>query len=125
MFQSFPGTFPGWEGMIAPRVRQVSGSSLASEGLICYNSNLTTSLGINRVRVLVTNERTRRPNMPGRSRDTDTGSGSAAKRSTRRTIPASKVGVTLRISTKVLKKLDRIQEDTIKAAQEDQKYSWR
>ena len=43
----------------------------------------------------------------------------------RKTIPASKVGVTLRISEKALKELDRIQEKTIKAAQEDQKFSWR
>ena len=41
------------------------------------------------------------------------------------TIPASEVGVTLMISDKALKELDRIQEETIKAAQEDQKFSWR
>ena len=43
----------------------------------------------------------------------------------RTTIPASDVGVTLRISDKALKELDQIQEETIKAAQEDQKFSWR
>lgn len=43
----------------------------------------------------------------------------------RKTIPASKVGVTLRISEEALRELDRIQEKTIKAAQEDQKFSWR
>ena len=45
--------------------------------------------------------------------------------SERTTIPASAVGVTLRISDKALRKLDQIQEETIKAAQEDQKFSWR
>ena len=44
---------------------------------------------------------------------------------TRPTIPASTVGVTLVISDKALKELDQIQEKTIKAAQEDQKFSWR
>ena len=39
----------------------------------------------------------------------------------RRTIPASEVGVTLAISRKALKKLDQIQEEAIKAAQEVQK----
>ena len=43
----------------------------------------------------------------------------------RKTIPASKVGVTLRISEKALKEIDRIQEKTIRAAQEDRKFSWR
>ena len=41
------------------------------------------------------------------------------------TIPASDVGVTLRISDEALRELDRIQEDTIKAAQELQKFAWR
>ena len=43
----------------------------------------------------------------------------------RTTIPASEVGVTLKVSAKALEKLDRIQEETIKAAQEGQKFSWR
>ena len=43
----------------------------------------------------------------------------------RRTIPASQVGVTLTISHKALKKLDQIQEEAIKAAQEVQRFSWR
>lgn len=43
----------------------------------------------------------------------------------RKTISAREVGVTLTISEKALKKLDQIQEETIKAAQEDQKFSWR
>ena len=43
----------------------------------------------------------------------------------RTTIPASEVGVTLTISDKALKKLERIQEETVMAAQEDQKFSWR
>ena len=45
--------------------------------------------------------------------------------SKRTTIPASDVGVTLTISNKALEELDRIQEETIKAAQEGQKFSWR
>ena len=40
-------------------------------------------------------------------------------------MPASDVGVTLKISDDALRKLDQIQEETIKAAQEDQKFSWR
>lgn len=43
----------------------------------------------------------------------------------RMTIPASEVGVTLTISQKALKELERIQEETVMAAQEDQKFSWR
>ena len=43
----------------------------------------------------------------------------------RTTIPASEVGVSLTISEKALQELDQIQERTIKAAQEDQKFSWR
>ncbi len=43
----------------------------------------------------------------------------------RTTIPARDVGITLRVSDKALKELDQIQEETIKAAQEDQKFSWR
>ena len=45
--------------------------------------------------------------------------------SERRTIPASKVGVTLTISDKAHKELAKIQDETIKAVQEDQKFSWR
>ena len=45
--------------------------------------------------------------------------------SERTTISASDVGVTLRVSDDALKKLDQIQEETIKAAQEDEKFSWR
>ena len=43
----------------------------------------------------------------------------------RTTIPASAVGVTLTISEEARAELDRIQEETIKAAQEGQKFSWR
>ena len=43
----------------------------------------------------------------------------------RKTIAASEVGLSLTISDKALKELERIQEETIKAAQEDQKFSWR
>ena len=48
-----------------------------------------------------------------------------AQESKRTTIPASEVGVTLTISDKALKEIDRIQEENIKAAQEGQKFSWR
>lgn len=60
----------------------------------------------------------------GRTRDSDRAR-EAAERSTRRTIAASDVGVTLRISDQALKELDKIREETIKASQEDQKFSWR
>ena len=43
----------------------------------------------------------------------------------RRTIAANKVGLSLTISDKALKEFDRIQEETIKAAEKDQKFSWR
>ena len=43
----------------------------------------------------------------------------------RTTIPAKDVGVTLRISDEALKKLDQIQEETIKGAQSDQDFAWR
>ena len=59
-----------------------------------------------------------RPREPAASEDT-------AQISKRKTIPASDVGVTLTISDKALEEVDRIQEETIKAAQEVQKFSWR
>ena len=40
-------------------------------------------------------------------------------------IPASDVGVTLTISKEALEEIDRIQDETIKAAREAQKFSWR
>ena len=58
------------------------------------------------------------PRDPAPSQDT-------AQVSKRKTIPASDVGVTLTISNKALEEVDRIQEETIKAAQEAQKFSWR
>lgn len=60
-----------------------------------------------------------------RTRDGGTSSGETSESLERATLPASDVGVTLKISDKALKELDRIQEKTIKAAQEDQKFSWR
>ena len=42
----------------------------------------------------------------------------------RKTIAASKVGLSLTISDKALKEFDRKQEETIKAAEKDQKFSW-
>ena len=59
------------------------------------------------------------------TRDSATPSRKATDTSARTTIPAEDVGVTLTISEKALKKLDQIQEETIKAAQDDQKFSWR
>lgn len=43
----------------------------------------------------------------------------------RPTISASDVGVTLRISDETLKEIEQIQEENIKAAQEDRKFAWR
>ena len=64
--------------------------------------------------------------MPRReTRDSATPSRDITDTSKRTTIPASEVGVTLTISDKALKELERIQEETVKAAQEDQKFSWR
>ncbi len=60
-----------------------------------------------------------------RTRDSGTPSRETTQDPKRPTMPASDVGVTLKISDKALKKLDEIQEETIKAAQEDQKFSWR
>ena len=56
------------------------------------------------------------------STDSTSDTGQARKRET---IPASKVGVTLTISNKALEEIDRIQEESIKAAQEAQKFSWK
>ena len=50
---------------------------------------------------------------------------SVGRKSKRTTLPSSEVGVTLTISKKALAELDRIQEETIVAAQETQKFSWR
>ena len=64
--------------------------------------------------------------MPARrTRDSGTPPRETTRDSSRATIPASDVGVTLTVSAKTLKKLEKIQEETIKAAQEDQKFSWR
>ena len=43
----------------------------------------------------------------------------------RKTIPASEVGLSLTISDEALKEFDRIQEETIKAAEKNQDFSWR
>ena len=60
-----------------------------------------------------------------KARDSALPSREGADHSKRTTIPASKVGVTLTISDNALKELDQIREETIKAAQKDQKLSWR
>ena len=57
--------------------------------------------------------------------DSDMPSDKAFKRSERATFPASDIGVTLRVSDEALEEFDRIQDERIKAAQEDQKFSWR
>lgn len=43
----------------------------------------------------------------------------------RTTLPASDVGVTLKISEQTLAKLDRIRDEAIKAAQESRNLLWR
>ena len=43
----------------------------------------------------------------------------------RKTIPASDVGLSLTLSDEALKEFDRIQEKTIRAAEENQNFSWR
>lgn len=60
-----------------------------------------------------------------RTRDSGTPSQETTQTSKRPTIPAGDVGVTLRISDKTLKEIEQIQQETIKAAHEDQKFSWR
>lgn len=45
--------------------------------------------------------------------------------SKRKMISARKIGISLTVSDKALEEFDRIQEETIKAAQEDQKFLWR
>ena len=63
--------------------------------------------------------------MPTRRPDSGAPSQETTQDSKRPTISASDVGVTLRISDKTLKEIEQIQEENIKAAQEDQKFSWR
>ena len=43
----------------------------------------------------------------------------------RKTILASEVGLSLTLSDEALKDFDRIQEETIRAAEKGQKFSWR
>ena len=57
-----------------------------------------------------------------RSPDTKPDSGPAAGP---KTVSAREVGLSLTISDKALKDFDRKQEETIKAAENDQKFSWR
>ena len=49
----------------------------------------------------------------------------AAKDSSRTVIAAIDVGITLTISDKALREIDRLQEKDILAAQDDRKFSWR
>jgi len=55
----------------------------------------------------------------------DPGSSDTPHASSRITIPSNEVGVTLAISEKALTEIDQIREESIKAAQEDLKFSWR
>ena len=48
-----------------------------------------------------------------------------ARASKPKTVPASKVGLSLTIKDKALKEFDRIQAETTKEAEEIQKFSWR
>ena len=41
------------------------------------------------------------------------------------TLDTKEIGVTLKIGDETLRKLDKIQEETIEAAQKNQKFSWR
>ena len=43
----------------------------------------------------------------------------------RKTIQASEVGLSLTLSDEALKEFDRIQEETIRAAEKSHKFSWR
>ncbi|MCY4620147.1 MAG: hypothetical protein OXD50_16585 [Chloroflexi bacterium] len=43
----------------------------------------------------------------------------------RKTILASDVGLSLTLSEEAVKEFDRIQEETIRAAEKDQNFSWR
>lgn len=43
----------------------------------------------------------------------------------RQTIPASEVGLSLTLGDEALKEFDRVQEDNIKAAENNQNFSWR
>ena len=52
-------------------------------------------------------------------------SGEGSEVSERKVIPAKEVGVTLKISDEALKKLDQIQEEAIRGAQNDQNFAWR
>jgi hypothetical protein len=49
----------------------------------------------------------------------------AGQASKRKTILASVVGLSLTISDETLKEFDRIQEETVKAAEKNQDFSWR
>lgn len=60
-----------------------------------------------------------------RTRDSGEPSRETTQDLKRPTISASDVGVTLRISDETLKEIEQIQEENIKAAQEDQKFAWR
>ena len=61
-------------------------------------------------------------NRTDHSTDPTPDAGQAPKR---KTIQASEVGLSLTLSDEALKEFDRIQEETIKAAEESHKFSWR
>ena len=62
---------------------------------------------------------------PRKSRGNATKKQGTDHRSRRKTIPASEVGFTLTVSEEARRKIDRIEEEAIKAAQEDQKFAFR
>ena len=62
------------------------------------------------------------PKRTDHSADPTPDTGQAPKR---KTIAASKVGLSLTISDEALKKFDLIQEETIKTIEKGQKFSWR
>lgn len=55
---------------------------------------------------------------------TDAASG-PVDQSERKTVTASRVGLSLTLSQKALRDFERLQEETIKAAEKDRKFSWR
>jgi len=59
------------------------------------------------------------------TRQTPDSSRKADHTSNRKSIPASEVGVTLKVSNEALKKLDKMQEESFRNAQLNHKFSWR
>ena len=116
--------YRGWRKRTSPRKRCV-GHLLDREPVNALAFKTAQLLG--RIGATPTPQRqTQRTTMATKPKDQRTDSppdtGQTPKR---KTIAASKVGWSLTISDKALKEFDRIQEETIKAAEKDQKFSWR